>query len=121
MKEILTPSARLLAHAAGEELRLHHLTVLPRQPLRYVLADELWKESKLPNGSRAKIRAGWAGGKLRINTVVDGGFKTTETWEVPPEAHRLVLVLQIETQRHDEPISVRRVFDRLEEPITDGR
>ena len=39
MKEILTPSARLLAHAAGEELRLHHLTVLPRQPLQ--TEDEL--------------------------------------------------------------------------------
>jgi hypothetical protein len=87
---------------------------------RYVLADELWKESKLPNGSRAEIKSEWAVGKLRITTAVEGGFKTTETWEVLPEAHRLVLMLQIETQRLDEPISTRRVFDRAAGPIIDG-
>jgi hypothetical protein len=88
---------------------------------RYVLADELWKESKLPNGSRAEVTSEWAEGKLQITTAVEGGFKTTETWEVLPEAHRLVLMLQIETQRLDEPISIRRVFDRAAEPIIDGR
>ena len=32
--EISTPSLRLLVHAAGTELRFHHLTVLPRRPLQ---------------------------------------------------------------------------------------
>ncbi len=89
--------------------------------LRYVLADGLWVERKLPDGSRAEIKSEWADGKLKITTAVDRGFKTTETWEVLPEADRLVLILQIESPRLDDPISIRRVFDKAAEPVTDGR
>ena len=34
MMESSTPSLRLLVHTAGTDLRFHHLTVLPRHPLR---------------------------------------------------------------------------------------
>ena len=33
IQEISTPSLRMLTHSAGKDLHLHHLTVLPRQPL----------------------------------------------------------------------------------------
>ncbi len=89
--------------------------------LRYVVADGLWVERKLPDGSRAEIKSEWADGKLQITTAADRGFKSTETWEVLPEADRLVLILEIESPRLDEPISVRRVFDKVAEPVTDSR
>ena len=89
--------------------------------LRYVVADGLWVERKLPDGSRAEIKSEWADGKLQITTAADRGFKSTETWEMLPEADRLVLILEIESPRLDEPISVRRVFDKVAEPVTDSR
>ena len=89
--------------------------------LRYVVADGLWVVRKLPDGSRAEIKSEWADGKLQITTAADRGFKSTETWEMLPEADRLVLILEIESPRLDEPISVRRVFDKVAEPVTDSR
>ena len=89
--------------------------------LRYVLADGLWVERPLSDGSRAEIKSEWADGKLKITTAAERGFKTTETWEVLPEADRLVLILQIESPRLDESISVRRVFDKAAEPVAGSR
>ena len=89
--------------------------------LRYVVADGLWAERKLPDGSRAEIKAEWAEGTLHITSVADRGFKSSEVWEVLPEADRLVLIIQFESPRLDEPVSVRRVFNKAAEPIAGGR
>ena len=89
--------------------------------LRYVLADGLWVERPLSDGSRAEIKSEWADGKLKITTAAERGFKTTETWGVLPGADRLVLRLQIESPRLGESISVRRVFDKAAEPVAGSR
>ncbi len=84
---------------------------------RFLRVDGTWGQYKLPDGNRAELKSEWESGKLVVTTRMERNgaeVENVELWEVLPEVGRLVLTVQLRLPGQQEPVSVRRVFDRAD-------
>ncbi len=67
-----------------------------------------------PRGGQIAISSRWDGDSFVV-TMKDEMRKSTETWRIDPESHRLIVTTEIDRGEGSTKMTIRRVWDRLEE------
>ena len=68
------------------------------------------KKYKTDNGT-SEIRASWKEGKLVVETKRDRGTGVTETWELVPDASRIIVNVKMQGG-FGPSVTLKRIYDR---------
>jgi hypothetical protein len=71
------------------------------------------KKYKTENGV-SEIKTSWKEGKLVVDTRRDRGMGVTETWELVPDASRIILVVKMQGA-FGPSVELKRIYDRAKD------
>jgi hypothetical protein len=96
-----------------------HLTVVQTESQMILITTGDGRVTRLsPDGKKIKDdstkierKTKWDGGKLVSEISGAGPGKITETYEIDPEQHQLIVTVAMEQSRQPKPVTQRRVYD----------
>lgn len=96
-----------------------HLTIVQTESQMILITTGDGRVTRLsPDGKKIKDdstkierKTKWDGGKLVSEISGAGPGKITETYEIDPEQHQLIVTVAMEQSRQPKPVTQRRVYD----------